>query len=644
MKKRFMGIITVVLALVMSVSCLVGCNIITTDNERDMEQVVATVDINGKQEVKKRDLVSAYLSYGYSYVQQYGYSHEEALELVVDSLIQNRILVQSAMKGFEDEGKVENQNYEKNDPLRYLTNEDVNEAIYHVYESFNATIDSFMEEEEGDKKDIYNGTARPAPATDAHDHGHDHDHGDIDEGIAKGVDRNSSPERRAAYNAFIELLKTNGVLGDKYNTTGEVEDITYFQSLYTSQLESKIIEIWQEDLEYKSRKSVTFEDLENAYIENLNEQKEWSNAEFIAALENVSATSPILYCGYGTYGFVYNLLLGVNEYQDAEIKNITKDNPNISDVDYSVARNEILANTIVKDLRSSWIINGYDFDFENKVFLNQYALAGSDAIPFGGEVKWVNGEGWNAEITVEDGKDVIKYYKLVNGVEEFDDEYAPQYAVTSLDSYAFTDFIGFMDDYVFGTNALVAGATNKDVYKSVTCDADIANYNEKIQELIYAYSTDNGSLNNDKGYLVKPEVDGSNQEQYTETFAIAARDLVKAGKNGYTIVASDFGYHVIFYSARYDKSDFVSYATLTEYLESVDPSVTDWKAFYDEMVEDWHDADSDTFLYVLASGLADTKVTNDRTDVVNSLVYKYRYGESKDSVKVFKDVYADLLA
>ena len=644
MKKRFMGIITVVLTLIMSLSCLVGCNIVTTDNEKDMNQVVATVDINGKKEIKKRDLVSAYLSYGYSYVQQYGYTVEAAMELVVDSLIQNRILVQSAMKGFEDAGKVENQNYEKNDPLRYLESDDVNEAIYHVYESFNATIDSFMDAEEGDKKDLYNGTARPAPATDAHDHGHDHAHGDVEEGIAKGVDKNSTPERRAAYNVFIELLKTNGLLGDKYNQTGDPEDTTYFQSLYTSQLESKIIEMWQEDLEKASRKSVTFEDLEKAYLENLDAQKEWSNADFISALENVSATSPILYCGYGTYGFVYNLLLGVNEYQDAEIKNITKDNPNISDEAYSVKRNEILANTIVKDLRSSWIVNGYDFDFNNKVFLNQYALAGAESIPFGGEVKWVNGEGWNYEINVEDDKDVIEYYKLVDGVEVFDHDYAPQYSVTSVDSYSFTQFVDFMDDYVFGANTLVAGATNKDVYKKVTCDAEIANYNEKIQELIFAYSTDSGSLNNDRGYLVKPEVDGSNQEQYTETFAIAARDLVKEGKNGYTIVASDFGYHVIFYSARYDKSDFVSYATLTEYLSSVDPSVTDWKAFYEEMVEDWHDADSDTFLYVLASNLADTKVSNDRSDAVNKLVYKYRYGENKDSVKVFKNVYADLLA
>ena len=52
----------------------------------------------------------------------------------------------------------------------------------------------------------------------------------------------------------------------------------------------------------------------------------------------------IIRCGFCsaviclTYGFVYNLLLGVNEYQDAEIKNIAKDNPNVSDEEYSAAR------------------------------------------------------------------------------------------------------------------------------------------------------------------------------------------------------------------------------------------------------------------------------------------------------------------
>ena len=40
---------------------------------------------------------------------------------------------------------------------------------------------------------------------------------------------------------------------------------------------------------------------------------------------------------------------------------------------------------------------------------------------------------------------------------------------------------------------------------------------------------------------------------------------------------------------------------------------------------------------------ADVKVENNQADAVNKLVYQYRYGENKDSVKVYKNVYADLI-
>ena len=68
-----------------------GCGFITTDNQADLEQTVATVDISGKiaenaeykavagdlkaivnklsSDVLKRDLVSYYLSTGYMYVE-----------------------------------------------------------------------------------------------------------------------------------------------------------------------------------------------------------------------------------------------------------------------------------------------------------------------------------------------------------------------------------------------------------------------------------------------------------------------------------------------------------------------------------------------------------------------------------------------
>ena len=48
----------------MSVACLGGCNLITTDTDKDMQQVVATVSIeNGvKHNVYKQDIIVDYLN------------------------------------------------------------------------------------------------------------------------------------------------------------------------------------------------------------------------------------------------------------------------------------------------------------------------------------------------------------------------------------------------------------------------------------------------------------------------------------------------------------------------------------------------------------------------------------------------------
>ena len=81
-----------------------GCGFITTDNQADLEQTVATVDISGKlgtveqykgvadevktvvsklsTDVTKRDLISYYLSTGYNYVEQYGYSYEDTFNML----------------------------------------------------------------------------------------------------------------------------------------------------------------------------------------------------------------------------------------------------------------------------------------------------------------------------------------------------------------------------------------------------------------------------------------------------------------------------------------------------------------------------------------------------------------------------------
>ena len=96
-----------------------GCGFITPDSQADLEQTVATVDITKQLEksdeyanyanevaavtkyiskdIKKRELVSYFLSTGYTYVESYGYTYEDTFNMLLDGLIDREILIQYAV-------------------------------------------------------------------------------------------------------------------------------------------------------------------------------------------------------------------------------------------------------------------------------------------------------------------------------------------------------------------------------------------------------------------------------------------------------------------------------------------------------------------------------------------------------------------
>ena len=88
-----------VMAVSVALTVFVGCDWITINTDRDMDQVIATVkisdDIDG-EDIHKRQLVSGYYSYGYQYVYYYGYTQAQAYETVMDNLVNNRIVIQQS--------------------------------------------------------------------------------------------------------------------------------------------------------------------------------------------------------------------------------------------------------------------------------------------------------------------------------------------------------------------------------------------------------------------------------------------------------------------------------------------------------------------------------------------------------------------
>ena len=122
-KHTFKKVAALLLGVAMSVGAT-GCGFITTDNQEDLKQVVAEVDItaggklnsdvasdvaaiikNLATDVTKRDLISYYLSTGYQYVESYGYTYKDTFNMLLDGLVSREIMIQYAVAYYLERDK-----------------------------------------------------------------------------------------------------------------------------------------------------------------------------------------------------------------------------------------------------------------------------------------------------------------------------------------------------------------------------------------------------------------------------------------------------------------------------------------------------------------------------------------------------------
>lgn len=630
MRKIFVTVAAIMLALVMSVTAL-GCNLIETDTEKDMNQVVATVQISSDVEpddIKKQDIVMAYLNYGYQLEQQNGYTREAAINYILDSLIANRVYLQNAVIKFEKgekpfDGQIVDSSKDKGDLERYLTEEELIEAEYNAKKDMDDLITNYVENEVGEKVgDTYTAEVRAIPtgATNAEDE-ELNIKDDKKEMEDFTIDTDSTPERKKAFNKVIELLRVNALLGD-YEETVKITDTEYFTETLKGYKEQAIIDKYGKCITDDIHAGFDFAKVEALFNEKLDAQKKWTDSDYASALSSASATSPILSVPTGTYGFVYNLLLGASEDLTDELKEWKTENPNATDAEVAAERRNIFDKITVKDLRDTWILAGYDFDGEK--FTGDYALL-EDSLKFGGTVNHLNAE------------------------DKEEDDYKAEYNVKDVKEMSLDELVTLMETYIYGETKTDANlyAADKSVYKAVSSNVALADYEKRINELMFAFSTDPGSLNTYKGYLISPQPDGANPETYMQEFADYGRKVVngEVGKNGYIMVATDYGYHVMFYSVKYEVG--VQYANLKAYLDAECKDLLaagqTWEQFFSEMQKDFDEfEETDNYLYALYSELVSTKITNAANKDYNAILNEYVY-DSEDAVIKYESRYADLL-
>lgn len=91
-------LLSFVFALLLSVSLFAGCNLVTVNNSVYYDEVVAEIVYDDStKEFTFEDLLNAYNSYGYQYVQN-GSTTEEAVKSTVDTMIDRYILLQELKK------------------------------------------------------------------------------------------------------------------------------------------------------------------------------------------------------------------------------------------------------------------------------------------------------------------------------------------------------------------------------------------------------------------------------------------------------------------------------------------------------------------------------------------------------------------
>ena len=97
-RKKLLSVLALVLVVVMVVAMAVGCTFIRENDYRKVNETYATVSNNGiTLDISYNEFIDYFNSMGYMYVQYYGYSVEDALDLTISNKIQQKYLLTLAM-------------------------------------------------------------------------------------------------------------------------------------------------------------------------------------------------------------------------------------------------------------------------------------------------------------------------------------------------------------------------------------------------------------------------------------------------------------------------------------------------------------------------------------------------------------------
>lgn len=642
MRKISIAMTTILMAILMCLSTLFGCGLVTTNYERDMMQVVATIKLDDtapQDVIYKKDLIAAYINHSSSENDHNHSSDENMFEEIVDELINDAVFVQYAMKYFAEnpselndaDAVITAENKWKIET--YLNAEEKLDALYFAHQDINLLLEDYIDEEEK-VGDTYSGDVRVFPTGATVDTEKTSDqkkaYANIDANNPDGFINVS--DRRTAFIKLVNMLEENDLLGKDY-VNGNLVTTEYFKKVKESYQESKLLEKFQSAVQKKARETITYQDVVSRYAEKYAEQKDFGKTEFETALSSLSASAPILY-GREGYGTVYHVLIKATDKMTQELaewktENNKKDGAYLN-ADYSAKRAELFKDITTQDQRASWISVGYDFGVElstpingySKAFMGDYTLCKDASLPFFGSVYHLNAS--------DSGKE----------------DYRPKYRIDDVEEFSMKELLDLINDYLYKGTANIPDSLGTIDSVTYTATETNANFTDRLRELMFAFSNDDSdsALNTYKGYVIKPQPDADEKDEWMLEFAEEGRSLISQPQTAFKVVATDYGYHVMFAGENFNPATY-NFATIEAFLNyqyGKTGDATFWKAEYDKMMADWNDyEDTDNYMYILINELSATLVNNSFTSIQQEVIREYV--SNSNVVTKNQDAYKDLI-
>ena len=494
-----------------------------------------------------------------------------------------------------------------------LTDAEIKYATYVIMVSVNSAIDTYEEDYIKAEDETTTSTETRTTPTGANTLPDGYyptkEDGSIDYAIYTGANSASecgeyekkegstSYTRSRAYAQFIHALRENYLIGEDEKDVTDVTALSYFTTELKSQLEQMLINKFYATLAYKAAQAMSATTLQESYQTLLNSQEaSTESSSFTTTMDSLSDTSFVVYSPENRkFGFVYNILLPFNTNQTKLLDSIRYTD---GTKEYYAARNTnagLLSSVEAKDQRASWFNGSEDYSFEatGDYYKNAYNSAE-------GKTNYL----FFKDSYVENGEGIERYagkYPF-NGTAEKKDDGTYKLTYNLLDIDGFIDemesYIGYVTDnssvasgkYYSGTldNLAQWNAADKEssTFYSVTADyfpkdangvidqsaniyykGSVSNLGftadgaldkttnsykviSAVNELMFAYSTDTGCLNSYLGYSIAAKEEATS---YVAEFEYAAQQAVNdgAGVGNYYVVATDYGWHIIYVSFVY---------------------------------------------------------------------------------------------